>query len=245
MCLCLIIPTITPNQHKTIFIKFLSKLRHVQKGLVVTRTGLIDSDRGLADMTYDGKTLQTQRRERGPGFVVSSPSSQGRNYRYANAQLKFDLTRRNVKRIYKKIARVLAAKADPDGTQQEFVSDLFIMVYRSKHDQAEHTDMPEQGPNYWTVSLGPRRTTILPFGNEMQIPQYKPHTLIAWHGDVPHKGAGATQDTHIRMFMTFWGRGKDKMLEDTNVTQGSFVPFLRIRWQRGAAPGNVKISEII
>ena len=109
--------------------------------------------------------------------------------------------------------------------------------------------MKGQGTNYWTVSLGPRKTTMLPVGSEMKIPpheQRKPHTLIAWHGDVLHKGSGANQDTHVRMFMTFWGLGgASKMHEDPNVTQGSFVPFLRIVWRRGSSPGDMKISRII
>jgi hypothetical protein len=245
----MVISTETSVQHETIIVAFLGSLRHVQKGLKVTNTGLNENDKGLVDMTYKGNQLKTMRRKRGPGFVCPPPERQagGRSHRYANAQLKIDLTARNVKMIYRKVARVLAAKVDPDGTQQDFVSDIFIMVYRSNHDQAEHTDMPGQGTNYWTVSLGPRRTTMLPFGSEMRIPPRKRHTLVAWHGDVPHAGSGANKDTHVRMFMTFWGRGHgaDKMTEDPNVTRGSFVPFLRIVWQRGSGPGDMEISQFI
>lgn len=205
------------------------ELRAVQKKLSVTNKGLDPNNKGLEDMIYSGgdthKLNTIRKQNRAPGFVQPPGRTTGR---CANKQLYLDINSKEMRHLYTHIAQYLAKRADRQCNF--FVSDIFILAYNSKKDQAEHKDLPDKGKTYWTVGLGPQRTTQLPVGSGFKIPNCKKNELLAWHGDVAHKGSAATSDTHVRMFMTFWDRKKVK--EDPNIEQGNFVQFMRLEWKR-------------
>jgi hypothetical protein len=221
-----------------ITVKMLNELRAVQKKLSVTNKGLDPNNKGLEDMIYNKQKLNTIRKQnQAPGFVQPPGRTTGR---CANKQLYLDINSTQMQNLYTHIAQYLAKRADPHHQCFFFVSDIFILAYNSKKDQAEHKDLPDKGKTYWTVGLGPQRTTQLPVGSGFKIPNCKDLELLAWHGDVAHKGSAATSDTHVRMFMTFWDRKKVK--EDPNIEQGNFVQFMRLEWKR--VNRNIKLDVV-
>ena len=222
----------------------LDELRKIQKDLTVTGAGKNCYNKATtSELKYKDIILKTTRHDASDLSFVMAPdktkseeveSSSGKRQRRPatgtqNVELYKALVSVNMQSLYKKVAETLAALM-PE--VEEFHSDLFILVTRMERDQDPHTDSETAGENYWTVGLGPVRTTQFQTHGEYAVPVVGENELLAWDGDAVHRGTKSTAGTQVRMFMTFWD--KESVENDRNVqgNGGQFVPFLQMTWNR-------------